>query len=175
MSEEKSQATTETPAVGTEVPTPAPASSEAAQEALRASDPTLLTEKPAEAPIFDAAKIVVPEGTTIDAERLGAFAEIAKGLPHETAQKLVDFYVSAQRAESEKSLGFWKTTRDGWEKEVREDKEIGGANLEKVLQTVGKVLDNPQLTDPKFREALEFTGIGSHPAAVRTLYKWRRG
>lgn len=33
-------------------------------------------------------------------------------------------------------------------------------------------MDNPQLTDPKFREALEFTGIGSHPAAVRTLYKW---
>jgi len=36
------------------------------------------------------------------------------------------------------------------------------------------VLDNPELSDPKFREALVFTGAGNHPAIVRTLYRWAR-
>lgn len=169
--------------------TPAPASSAAAQAALADSDkkPTLLTEeKPAEktAEIYNSEKLAIPDGFEIPKERLESFGKIVEGLPHDRAQALVNLYADIQRTDSQKSFDFWKTTRDGWEAEARgwTDDEVKNAKfiagektltgLDAMIQTVAKVLDNPQLTDPKFREALEFTGIGSHPAAVRTLYRW---
>lgn len=176
-----------------DTPSPAPASAEAAQAALAASDkkPTLLTdaEKPAEKtaeaePVFTADKLVLPEGFEPDKTVLENFGKIVEGLPHKTAQALADLYAQSVKDVEQKNLDAWKDTRGRWEAEARgwnddevknakfytSDKTISG--LDAMVLTVKKVLDNPQLTDPKFKEALEFSGLGSNPATIRTLYRW---
>jgi hypothetical protein len=202
MSETRSAAETIYPSAATETPaaadpstkaqdTPATAAPDtpAPQEttAPASETPTLLTEKPAEeakpeepaAPPpepFEAEKITFPEGVKPDPEVFGKFGEIAKqsGMSQATAQSLMDLYVTVASAEAMKSLDAWKTTREGWVTAVKADKEIGGNNLDDVKRTVAKILDNPELTDPKFREALEITGIGDNPAAIRSLYRWAK-
>jgi hypothetical protein len=126
----------------------------------------------------------MPEGFEPAPERLETFSKIIEGVPHKTAQALVDLYAQTVKAEGEKSLNFWKETREKWEGEARAwtDDEVKNAKfstsertisgLPAMVLTIKKVLDNPQLTDPKFKEALEFTGMGSNPAAIRTLYRW---
>lgn len=181
------------------VPEPTgPGTAAAAQEQLRATEKppsTILTEgeKPAEAPAeteapeaFDPEKITLPEGATLDKELLGKFSEIAKthGLTQPAAQQLVDLYNSVAKTAADANRTAWNATVTGWEAEVRADKDVIGKaslkdengtvlqGLDAVKATVAKVLDNPALTDPRFREALDITGLGSNPAAVRTLYKW---
>jgi hypothetical protein len=158
-----------------------PGTAEAAQAALveSAKPATILTEAPAvvEAPAaFDPEKITFPDGFTRDNESFGKFSEIAKAanLPLPVAQQLTDLYAQVSKAESEKNSSTWRTTLTGWETEVKADREIGGSNLDSVKTTVAKVLDNPALTDPKFREALEFSGLGSNPATIRTLFRWAK-
>jgi hypothetical protein len=166
---------------------PAPETT-AAPDAAASEDATLLTGKsaedgkeeaaPAEPPPapFEADKITFPEGVKPDPEIFGRFGEIAAkaSMSQETAQSLMDLYHTVASAEASKTFDAWKTTREGWVAEVRADKEVGGANLDMVKRTVAKALDDTSLTDPKFREALEVTGIGDNPAAVRTLYRWAK-
>jgi hypothetical protein len=194
MSETRSAAETIYPNQGgAAAPTEtAPAPAETAVEQTPAPEtvapetaPTLLTEKPAEEateaaepppPPFEADKITFPEGVKPDPEIFGKFGEIASksGMSQETAQSLMDLYHSVASAQESKNLDAWKTTREGWVTAVKDDREIGGANLDDVKRTVAKVLDNPALSDPNFRAALEVTGIGDHPAAIRTLYRWAK-
>jgi hypothetical protein len=150
----------------------APTAPAAAPETPAPATDTLLAKAPEAPEVFNAEKLVLPEGAAVDEGLMGKFKEVATGLPHAKAQALLDLYLSTQGSEVARNADFWKTTRDGWEAEVRADPLVGGDKLETVVQTVAKVLDNPQLTDPGFRQALNFTGLGSHPAAVRTLYRW---
>jgi hypothetical protein len=142
---------------------------------LAAAEAEPKPEEP-EVPPFNPEGITAPEGVTLDPEVFGKFSEIAKGsgMSHATAQSLMDLYHSVISSQETKNLDAWKTTREGWVTEVKADREVGGTNLDEVKRTVAKVLDNPDLTDPKFREALEITGIGDNPAAVRTLYRWAK-
>jgi len=182
MSEQHTESAPTTPA-----PEPTgPGTAADAQATLAATEKptTLLTEAaPAEPtpapeppPAFDPEKIVVPEGAVLDKEAFGKFSEIAKAanMPLAVAQQLTDLYASVSKAESSKNLEAWKTTLTGWETEVKADREVGGSNLDTVKTTISKVLDNPALTDPKFREALDVTGGGSNPAVIRTLYRWAK-
>ncbi len=173
---------------------PDPASSEAAQAALKATEKpaTLLTEeKPKEEaepkkseapPAYDETKLTFPEGVTLDKEALAKFGEIAKaaGLSQPAAQQLVDLYNSVSKVNSDTIMANWNKTCDGWVTEVKADKEIGAAvlgdlrGLDAVKATVGKIIDNPTLTDPKFRESLEISRWGDNPAAIRTLYRWAK-
>ncbi len=119
---------------------------------------------------------------TLDKESLSKFGEIAKtsGLSQPAAQQLVDLYNSVSKANSDTIMANWNRTCDGWVTEVKADKEIGAATLgdlrglDAVKATVGKVIDNPALTDPKFRESLEISRWGDNPAAIRTLYRWAK-
>jgi hypothetical protein len=190
----------ETPAAAP-VPEPTgPGTAIAAQEQLKASEKppaSLLTEgapAEAEAPAaeapeaYDPEKITFPEGTAPDKELLGKFGEIAKahGLTQPAAQQLVDLYNTVAKTQADANRTAWNSTLASWETEVREDKGVIGKatlkgengtvlqGLEAVKLTVARVINNPELTDPKFREALEVTGIGSNPAAVRTLYQWAK-
>jgi hypothetical protein len=181
---------TATPAADPAAPPAAPTGGEpsaATETPAPAADPTtLLTEKPDEAkpeeapappePLFEAEKITFPEGVKPDPETFEKFSEIAAkaGMSQDTAQSLMDLYHTVAGAEATKNADAWKATREGWVAEVRADKEVGGANLDAVKRTVAKVLDDATLTDPKFREALEYTGIGDNPAAIRTLYRWAK-
>lgn len=88
------------------------------------------------------------------------------------AQKLIDLAAKQVTQANEKLTAAWNKQQEDWQAEIKADKDIGGDKLEGTLQTFAKVADDPALSDPKFREALVFTGAGNHPAVVRTLAKW---
>lgn len=159
---------------GTETETTTQTTAEQATEQLQ--EQSLINEGKAEEPaLYDAEKLTLPEGFEKN-DLFNDFSTLAteSKFPHDVAQKLIDLYSNGAKAAAEASLKAWQETNVKWQEEVKADKEVGGANLSGILQTISKVVDNPDLTDPKFREALDFTGAGNHPAVVRTLAKWAK-
>jgi hypothetical protein len=133
------------------------------------------TEAPAPAlETFDAEKLAMPEGLSKDDSLWGDFVNVAKehSLPMPVAQTLVDLAAKQVASVNQKLQASWDKQNEDWQAEIRADKEIGGDKLSGMLQTFSKVASDPELSDPKFREALAFTGAGNHPAIVRTLAKW---
>lgn len=124
---------------------------------------------------FDAEKLTLPEGFE-KTEQYTEFTNIAKelGLSQPNAQKLIDLHAAVNKAAVENLSAGWQKQNDEWVAEVKADPEIGGAKLDEVRQTISKLLDNPELTDPKFRAALDFTGAGNNPAVIRTLSRWAK-
>lgn len=98
----------------------------------------------------------------------------AEASPQKRAQALVDLYAKSLNAALKSQMDSWHKQQGDWQREIQADAELGGSKLDGVKQTVSKVLDNPALSDPNFREALVFTGAGNNPAVVRTLYRWAR-
>lgn len=143
--------------------------------------------KPAEPTAYD---IKLPEGIEADPALIDAAKVIfteAKVAP-EVAQKLATFHGEQMKALGEalvaKQFEAWNTTISGWQKEITNDKELGGAKwaatktaIEGGLQTVFGVspttpADAPQRAAHKaFIDALGYTGAGSNPAIIRGLHR----
>jgi hypothetical protein len=157
----------ELPVTPTETPTPEPTPEPAAP-------PTSVLDAPAAPAPFDPVALALPEGFDREAPAFAEFTELARdsGFTGEQAQKLVDFHLKHTQAATEAQLAQWQTTQDGWIAEVKVDKEIG--NIDALRQTIAKVADNANLTDPGFKEALALTGAGNHPAVLRTLFRWAK-
>lgn len=116
----------------------------------------------------------VPDGLTIDAEKLGAFKAIAAEakMPQEVAQKMLDIYTAEFKQITEAPMRAWTALQNTWRDEVKNDPVIGGANLDKNLATVKTGLKNLLGEDAgKFFEALNITGAGNNPEIVRGLLK----
>lgn len=161
--------TTETaPTPSTETPTPTTETTNEPRSLINEGEPKT-PETPAPEP-FDAEKLTLPEGFEKN-ETFTAFGEWAKeaGIDHPNAQKLIDMYAAQAAANAKASNDYWTKTNEDWQREVKNDPELGGDKLQGHLQTISKLLNNPEFVDPKFREALDFTGAGNHPAVVRTL------
>jgi hypothetical protein len=124
---------------------------------------------------FDPEKLTLPEGFE-KTEHFEKFANIAKelGIPQAKAQDLVGLHAEVIKGAQEKLHAEWHEQQGKWQQEVKNDPEIGGQHLDTVKQTVSKLLDNPELSDPKFREALVFTGAGNNPSVIRTLFRWAK-
>jgi len=138
---------------------------------------SLLGEAPPPAePGYDAGNLSLPDGFKAEGEGFDAFSALMKtsGASQKTAQELVDLYGKSITAALKSQMDDWHKQQGDWQREVQADPELGGSKLDVVRQTVSKVLDNPELSDPKFREALVFTGAGNHPAIIRTLYRWAK-
>lgn len=159
-------------------PSPTPASpSEAASppEAAQSEESgSLLSEAKEAPPPFDPDKLTIPEGMDKDSPLFAEFKDLAKeaGVSGPAAQKLVELHAKYAASANEKIQQAWTSQNEAWQKQVREDKEIGGDKLQGHLQTFAKVAGDPSLSDPEFRQALLFTGAGNHPAIVKTLVKW---
>lgn len=134
------------------------------------AEPSTLLTEPED--VFDPDKLTLPEGFELN-EQFDEFKNFAKeaGFKGSQVQKMVEFHHAAIKAVQESTTKYWNETHAGWVDEIKKDSELG-PRLDEVKQTVSKLLDNPELSDPKFREALNFTGAGNHPAVVRTLYRW---
>lgn len=139
-----------------------------------AEPPSLLGE-PAITP-FTAEALKLPEGFQLDDTTKGTLGELATKhkLSQEVVQAMVDLGASRSKAEAEafqsSQLQAWKDTNDGWRNEIMADKELGGDKLDSLVRpTVSKMLDTlPNAAE--FRQALNATGAGNHPAMVRALF-----
>lgn len=138
----------------------------------KTTEATQVEAKPTTAP--EKYEFKAPDGITFDdkviAEASTLFKEL--GLTNDQAQKLVDFQVAQAKTQAEAPYTAYDKMREGWQNEVKADKEIGGI-LPKVKETIGRALDtigSPELV-AEFKSAMNLTGAGDHPAFVKAFYK----
>jgi len=145
---------------------PAEKPAESAAEAAPATD------KPVTTP-FDPATFSPPEGVTLSDEDKTRLGEIATkhGLTSETMTDLLGVYKSKIDSASEAPVKAFLELNDRWQAEVKADKEIGGDKLPVVLQSIGKLLDDPRFSNPDLKAALTYTGAGNNPAIIKAFYK----
>lgn len=116
-----------------------------------------------------------PEGVDVNQEELGEFRELASdlGLDQEGAQKLIDFEAkrveAAVKATSEAQDTLMDDTQKRWKSEVKADKEIGGANLEKNIGVAKAALN--KFGTPELKEFLKNTGAEQQPEILRFLFR----
>lgn len=114
----------------------------------------------------------LPEGMQLSEKVVGEASTVFKelGLTQEAAQKLVDFHASQLKAVVDDAAAIYNRTRDEWRGEVLKDPKLAHngelrpevkAKLSRAIDSLGTDLG------PKFREALNVTGVGDNPAFVR--------
>lgn len=149
---------------------------ETPQQTEQQTEPSLVNKdvKPEGAPEAYAA-YTLPEGIELAEATVKDFNTIAKELniPQAGAQKLVDFYVKQMQEAEQAPFEFYKEQRTEWKKTITSDPNLGtGTDLKpQVKTTISKFIDSfgPGLAKD-FREAMNFTGAGDHPAFIRAFY-----
>lgn len=130
----------------------------------------------AEAPVaFDATKLTLPEGMKADDPAFKTFTETftdEKLDPQARGQKLLDLYTNTVKDIHKAQVDAWNSTNEKWVNEVKADPEIGGAKFESTKTTIAKAIDSlgPELS-VSFRQGLDATGAGNHPAIWKGLAK----
>lgn len=140
----------------------------------KAKEPSLLSEKvdgekgPPEKYEFKLPDGFVLEGDN-EKEVTGLFKEL--GLTNAAGQKLMDHYVKSLTAAMEAPINTVKEQTKEWQDAVKADPEIG-SRLPEIKQTVSRAIDSlgPELAKG-FREAMDHTGAGNHPAFIKAFYK----
>lgn len=140
---------------------------------------TELGKAPAAAPEaavpFDAAKLTLPEGMKADDPAFKSFAEVfadPKLDAQARGQKLIDLYKDAVTGIRQSQVDTWTKTNEGWVAAVKADPDIGGAKFDGVKTSIAKAIDSlgPELS-VAFRQGLDATGAGNHPAIWKGLAK----
>jgi hypothetical protein len=110
----------------------------------------------------------IPEGSTLDAEGLEAFSEIAKdlNLSQDAAQKMIDKMAPEMAARQAEAI---KAVQAEWLEGSKVDKEFGGEKLNENLSVAKKALDT--FGTPELRTLLNETGLGNHPEIIRMMYR----
>lgn len=142
------------------------------------------SEEPAPPPTYD--PFTVPEGITLDADRVGKFTEILADLeitgkvPHEFAQqfgqKAVDFHVQEVQKAAEDITKLYQTTwerqKTEWKDAFLKDPEIGGNRFQTTVDAARTFIRTHGGTteqQTEFRNLMETSGLGNHPAVIRLL------
>jgi len=126
------------------------------------------TEKPVVPEKYD---LKLPEGALVDKSRVEEISNLAreKGLSNEQAQDLLtrenDAVVKYHNAQQDHV----NKMREDWRKQVVEDKELGGDNLNKNVELAHRALK--EFGSDALKQQLESTGLGNHPELVRMLSK----
>lgn len=144
--------------------------------------------EPAPLPAYE--NFTLPEDIKLDDAKLGEFTkdlgefERDSGIDHAKAQafgqKLLDRYV-AETQENNKRLiehftNSWEKQKNDWKTAFENDPDIGGNRKETTvndaLQAIARGGDETQ--QKEFRDVMEATGIGNHPAVIRHLANLNR-
>lgn len=169
-------------------PAPAPADPAATPPAAPAPsdaqpDGQPKAEEPKPAPKApESYEFKTPDGASaLDSEVLGELGAWAKeiDLTQDQAQSLIDRVVpkiqERTTAASMASLEAFYADIGGmpstWEGQLKADREFGGDKLGESLAVAAKARD---LGGPEFVRLLDKTGLGNHPAMVRTFIKLGR-
>lgn len=115
----------------------------------------------------------VPEGFVLDEAVAAKAGELFKGLglTQEAGQKLVDFYAEQAKTAAEEPYKAWADQQKEWKDEIT--KTYNDTQLGEIKSNFSKML--AATVDPtvakEFREAMDFTGAGNHPAFVKLFDK----
>lgn len=175
---------TQTPTTPAPTTDAAPAPAKPEGEAAPEGDKSLLNKdaKDTKAPegVPEKYEFKAPEGFEIDPKTVDEITPIFKelGLPQAGAQKLVDFYAAKLKETAEAPYKAYTDMRDGWRKENIANPELGDGkdNLRPEVRKATSDLINslgPDLAS-KFREAMDLTGAGDHPAFVKAFTQFAK-
>jgi len=173
MTDTTTTETAETETTTAETTTTTPAASEETTE-----DKSLITEgteKPEEPePPLTAADLALPEGTEIDEASQAKFIDIlnedlSRG---DLAGKLLTLQSEMSQAASDSISEAWNTMQEEWKTAAQAHPDFGGDKLAPALGSV-KELINEVMGDKASEvfDALDLTGVGSHPALISLLHK----
>jgi len=111
------------------------------------------------------------EGFEPDQKVLGTFTDVLKEhrAPQELGQKLLDLYTSEIEKIGNAQTEVWNKLQSDWQKQVKDDPDIGGDNLPQVLSRAARVLDT--YGTPDLRKVMTLTGAGNHPEMVKFISK----
>ncbi len=115
-------------------------------------------------------ELKLPEGFKADEASIGELKKLGKefGLDSAKAQKIFDLYAKTTAAQHKAQELAVDQQEKAWEKEITEDKEFGGKNLEASKLAINKMLVQFD-PDKSARKAIGESGLGSHPAIVKLL------
>jgi len=126
------------------------------------------------------AEFKAPEGYTLSAEIVAEATPIFKelGLSQDAAQKLIDFHSKQMLASAKAPQETYENLRKDWRAKATSDPEIvkatsgGMTGMDAVKLDIGRALTHvdPALAT-EFRQAMDLTGAGDHPAFVKTFWK----
>jgi antitoxin component of RelBE/YafQ-DinJ toxin-antitoxin module len=168
----KAQETPTPPSDGTPSPDPKPPTD--AEGESKQPDP--------KAPVVpEAYTFKAPDNYTIDAKLLETVTPIFKelGLTQDQAQKLVDIQVAREIASAKAPQDAYAATRADWQSKVKADPELTSAvsgdktGIDAVKLDIGRAIATlPADLQASFREAMDITGAGDHPAFVKAMWKF---
>jgi hypothetical protein len=91
-------------------------------------------------------------------------------LPQDSAQKLMDLYAESTQQALDAPYQMWADLQAQW---VQECKDEFGAGLDpggRIITNISRLIDTfPPKMAQDFREVMDLTGAGSHPAFVRAF------
>lgn len=125
---------------------------------------------------FDIAKLQLPEGMKADDPMFQKFSGLMtdeKLSPHERGQQMLNLYQDAVKQSRDASKAAWDNVNTEWSKQTMALPEIGGAKWDSTKTTIAKAIDGLGAeAATAFRQALDLTGAGNHPAIVKALHSW---
>lgn len=146
-------------------------------EPPKPGEPPVEPPKAPDAPAaFALDKVKLPEGMKADDPSTVAFAGLLaddKLSPADRGQKLLDLYADVTKKGRDAATEAWNNVQKEWADTTKADKDIGGAKWQGTQATIAKAIDTlgPTLA-AGFREALDVTGAGNHPAVAKALAAW---
>jgi hypothetical protein len=187
----KTDAPAETPAAANKEAAPAEAAKpedkkdEAPKDGEQKKEDGSQSADPAPQPTYEAFKL--EDGFTVDDAKLGEFTgllaemELAKGdhtKVQETGQKLVDRHIaevkSVLQRQNEFYLNAFEKQKTDWLTAFEKDPEIGGNQQETSKEAARNFISQHAGTpeqQKEFRDLMQTTGVGNHPAMIRLLAK----
>lgn len=141
------------------------------------------SEEPAPLPAYEA--FTLPDDLTVDTERLGTFTkllgEFENSKPNhegfqQFGQSLVDYHI-AEVQENTKRLNesyiqAWEKQKNDWKESFIKDPEIGGNRKDTTINSALEFIrthGGNETQQTEFRNLMESTGVGNHPAMIRML------
>ncbi len=142
------------------------------------------SDEPAPLPSYEA--FTLPENITLDSEKLveftkdlGEFQNATKAdqkAVQEFGQKLVDRHVAevqeTLKRRDEYYVATWEKQKSDWKEAFENDPEIGGNRKETTVNAALEFIrthGGNEEQQKEFRDLMESTGLGNHPAIIRML------
>jgi len=107
-----------------------------------------------------------PEGVQVDDALMSEATKVFKelGLSQESAQRVVDLQIGAIQSHQDSVI----KTMDGWEAELKADKDFGGDNFDENISVAKNGVD--KLNIEGLSDFLERSGLGSNPFIVKAFW-----
>lgn len=161
-------------------PAPAPVTPPVADPAAPPVDPAAPPAPPPADPAappadpapLSSADIKLPEGFTADEAQMTSFLEVINNKdlsPADRANKLTELYANGVKQMQETLAADWIARNKKWADEIRNDPEIGGANMEQSNAHFANVLR--EFGDEQLVNDLIETGAGNRLSVARFFTK----